>query len=141
MIKINKLKKILLTSAASFFAFLASALPAYAQTSSWSGVCVSQTDPDVATIQGLQCLMANVLSVFLTVLGITGFIMLIVGSMRWLLSGGNSQNVDKAGKTMTFAVVGIVVSLSSFIILRLIAEFTGVQTILNFSIPSSDKPW
>lgn len=131
----------LFTSTTSFFVFLTSALPAHAQTSSWRGVCVSTTDPDVATIQGLQCLIANILSIFLTTLGITGFIMLIVGSMRWLLSGGNSQNVDKAGKTMTFAVVGIVVSLSSFIILRLIAEFTGVQTILNFTIPSSEKTW
>ena len=139
--KTSKLKKNILASTTSLFAFLTSVLPVQAQTSSWSGVCVSTKDPDVATIQGLQCLIANILSVFLTTLGITGFIMLIVGSMRWMLSGGNSQNVDKAGKTMTFAVVGIVVSLSSFIILRLIAEFTGVQTILNFTIPSSEKTW
>lgn len=121
--------------------FQLSALSAFAQTSAWNGVCVSQSDPDVATIQGLQCLLANVLSVFLTILGITGFIMLIVGSMRWLLSGGNSQNVDKAGKTMLFSVVGIVVALSAFLILKLVADFTGVQTILDFTIPNSNTNW
>jgi len=38
--------------------FLASASPALAQTSSWSGVCVSENDSSVATIQGFQCLLA-----------------------------------------------------------------------------------
>lgn len=140
-LSLKKLQKKFLVALSSLISFLATAKPVQAQTSPWDGVCVSQFDPEVATIQGLQCLLANVLSVFLTILGITGFIMLVVGSMRWLLSGGNSQNVDKAGKTMTFSVVGLVVALCSFIILRLVAQFTGVDTILDFTIPSSDTVW
>lgn len=112
-----------------------------AQTSEWSGICVYVEDEEVATLQGLQCLLANVLSVALTVIGIAGFIMLVVGSMKWLLSGGNAQHVEKAKNTMTYAVVGLIVALSAFIILNLIAEFTGIKSILNFTIPDSSKMW
>ncbi len=83
-------------------------------------------------------MLANVLSIALTAIGLAGFVMMIVGSLTWLLSGGDSQKVEKAGKTMTFAVVGLIVALSSYIIIRLIASFTGVSVIENFMLPSSD---
>ena len=121
--------------------FLASASPALAQTSSWSGVCVSENDSSVATIQGFQCLLANVLATFLTLVGIVSFIMVVVAAFNILLSGGNSQNVEKAQKSITSAVIGLVVALSAFIILNLISDFTGVKTILKFRIPRPETQW
>lgn len=145
----NKLHNIF--SAFVIFAVFSLGFPpaSQAQTSAWFGVCtgtgtVSQSGvsrSDVATVQGLQCLIANVLSVTLTAIGLAGFVMLIIGSFRWMLSGGSSQEVEKAGKTMTFAIVGLLVALSSFIILNLLAEFTGVRSILNFIIPASTTQW
>jgi hypothetical protein len=117
-------------------ALLLKASPVFAQTSPWEGVCVSTSDPDVATLQGLQCLLANVLSTFLTIVGIAAFIMLIVSSFRILLSGGDSQAMEKAKNSITYAIIGLVVAVSAFVILNLIAEFTGVKTILEFRIPS-----
>jgi hypothetical protein len=121
--------------------FLASASPATAQTQPWSGVCVSEKDPSVATIQGLQCLLANVLASFLTLVGIAAFLMMVVSAFRILLSAGNTQSMEKAQKSISYAVIGLVVALSAFIILNLLAQFTGVETILKFSIPSSDTQW
>lgn len=136
-------KKFLKTGGLVVALQLASASPAFAQTSSWSGVCVDTKggNTDVATLQGLQCLLANVLSVFLTLVGLVAFIMIIVAGFQLLLSGGNSQNVEKAQKSITFAVVGLVVALSAFIILNLVSQFTGVSTILDFVIPDSTTPW
>lgn len=109
--------------------------PIMAQTQYWTeGRCQIA---GVATIQGIACLLANVLSVTLTIIGLAGFVMLIIGSMRWLLSGGNTQNVESARKTMTFAVIGLAVALSSFVIINLIAQFTGINVITEFFIPSS----
>lgn len=116
---------------------------AQAQTTAWAGVCVDTEggNTDVATIQGFQCLLANVLSVALTLLGLVGFVMIVVASLRYLLSGGNSQNVEKSKQTISYAVIGIIVALSAFIILNLISEFTGVKSILKFSIPDSNTCW
>jgi hypothetical protein len=100
----------------------------------WSGDCV---EGNVATIQGLRCMIANILSVAITAIGFAGFVMLLVGSFRYLFSGGNSKGTETAKNTITFAVIGLVVALSSFVILNLIAEFTGVKTILEFVIPEA----
>lgn len=100
------------------------------------GYCVQQ---EVATIQGLSCLIANVLSVAITAIGLAGFVMILVGAFKYLVSGGNSKGAESAKNTLTYAVIGIVLALSSYIILRLISEFTGVETILKFVIPSSES--
>lgn len=107
----------------------------------WTGVCVGDEitgGEDVATLQGVQCLIANAFSVIITVIGLAGFVMFIIGSFRWMLSGGNTKGTETARNTMTFAVIGIVVALSGFIILNLIASFTGIRTITRFVIPSDN---
>jgi hypothetical protein len=95
------------------------------------------THDGVATIQGLQCLIGNVLTVAVTGIGFAGFVMMIVASFHYLLSGGNSKGKETARNTITFAVIGVVVAVSAFIILNLIAAFTGVESILEFVIPDS----
>jgi hypothetical protein len=118
---------------------------AFAQAE-WSGVCVGgptvmeSKAADVATIQGFQCLIANSFSVIITVIGLAGFVMFVFGAFQWMLSGNNSKGVDTARQSMTYAVIGIVVALSGFIIINLIAGFTGVNIIKRFVIPSSETP-
>ena len=131
--RLSKLEK-LFTAAV---AYLYSTSTAFAQTAPWSGVCVGGADNDVATIQGLECLIANIFTVIITLIGLAAFVMLIVGSVRWLTSGGNSSHLDKAKNTMTYAIIGIVVALSAFIVINLIAGFTGIETIKEFRIPTS----
>ena len=106
----------------------------------WTGVCVGgsllegETKQDVATIQGIECLMANVLSVFIALIGLAAFVMIVVAAFRYLLSGGNTKGTEQARNTITFAIVGIVVALSAFIILNLLTAFTGVD-LTKFVIP------
>lgn len=92
---------------------------------------------DVATLQGLECLIGNVFSIILTVIGLGAFIMFVIGSFRWMLSGNDSKGVETAKNTMTFAIIGIVVALSGFIILNLLSSFTGLN-ITRFVIPSDE---
>lgn len=111
---------------------------AFAQAREWSGVCVGGEANDVATIQGIECLMGNVLSVFFAVIGLAAFIMVVIGATRILLSGGNSKNVDTGKKTITLAIIGIVVALAGFILVRVLSGFTGVD-LLQFVIPRSNE--
>ncbi len=110
-----------------------------AAQSDWSGVCVYEASVEaggyeVATIQGLQCLIGNILQVAVTVVGLAGFIMLLFGAFKYQLSGGDSKATQEARSTLTFAIVGIVVVLSAYIVLNLIASFTGVEVIREFRI-------
>lgn len=120
--------------------------PVYAQTQAWSGVCVGREDlnpnthaNDVATLQGIQCLLANVFTVIITVIGLAGFVMFIVGAFRYLTSGGNTKGTETAKNTFTFMVIGIIVTLSGFIVLNLLSSFTGIDVITKIVIPSSDR--
>ena len=99
------------------------------------GVCTSD---GVATIQGLQCLLGNVFSIFIPLLGMIIFIMLIIGSFRYMLSGSNSKGKEVARSTVTYAIIGLIVALSSYFILNFVAQFTGIDLILKFQIPSPD---
>lgn len=128
---------------ATFFFLLSFTLfvptSALAQPQEWSDKCVySSATGDVATIQGLECLIGNVFSIIITLIGFSGFIMFVIAAFKWLTSGGNTKGIESARSTMTYALVGIVVSLTAFIILNLLSEFTGVDEILQFKVPSSD---
>ena len=118
-------------------AFLTFAAPAWAQPAEWTeeAGCVASTDfGDVATIRGVECLVANVLSVATTFIGLASFVMLIMGSFLYLTSGGSSKGTEAGKQTITYAVIGLIVAVLAFFALTLISDFTGVTTILQFNL-------
>ncbi len=94
-------------------------------------VCVQD---GVATIRGLECIVYNILQIAISGIGLAGFVMFIIGSFQYLLSGGQPKGTEGGRNTMTFAVVGLVVALSSWIIINFIATFTGIDAFLNFKL-------
>lgn len=112
-----------------------------AQTKEWKTISEHCVVNDVATLQGIGCLLANVLSVALRLLGLAGLVMIIYAAFNLLMSAGKSQKVEEAKNTITFAIIGIILALSAFIIVNLIANFTGVSVVKEFTIPSSEENW
>lgn len=86
-----------------------------------------QTKDGVATIQGLEGLFSNVVSVILGFGGIVLFVLLIVGGFNYLTSGGDPKKIEGAKATLTYAIIGIVVLVLAFLILRLIETLTGAK--------------
>jgi phage shock protein PspC (stress-responsive transcriptional regulator) len=123
------------------FSLLPLVKPIQAQTSDWQSINENCVQDGTATIQGIGCVLANVLSVVLTLIGIAGFVMIIYAAFTMLLSAGKSQQVDKAKNTITFAIIGIILALSAFIIINLLASFTGIDTLKSLSIPGSERNW
>jgi hypothetical protein len=107
------------------------------------GVCVvSKMDDkeiDVATIQGLACLAANVLSVILGLLAFAGFVMFVIAGAKLLISGGQPSHLESAKNTLTYAVFGLLLAVSSFVILNIIALITGAE-ILSFTFLPETVP-
>jgi hypothetical protein len=100
----------------------------------WKGACVSGIeggDQDVATIQGVLCLAANGLGVVLALFALVGFCMFVYAGVKLLLSGGQPSSMETAKNTYTYVVFGLILALSSFIILNVFAEFTGVDNIFK----------
>jgi len=80
-----------------------------------------------ATLKDLEGLFGNVISFVLGFAGITLFIMLLVGGFQFITAGGDPKAVEGAKKTLTYAIIGIVAIAASFLILRFISVFTGVD--------------
>lgn len=116
--------------------YLLSTSPIYAQPKDWNnGRCVGTgLASDVATIQGLECLFFNVLQVIVYLAGLAFFITFIIGGFQYLLSSSDQKAVAAASSTLTMAIAGLIGVTISWLILRLIQNFTGIN-IVDFIIP------
>jgi len=125
----------------SSFWFLVSGLlfpiSALAQTK-WSendSKCVASTnDDEVATIQGVECLFANILQVIVSIAGIAFLFMFIIGGYQYLFSGNDPKKVAAASSTLTMSIIGLVGIIVSFFIIKFIQNFTGIN-VMDFVIP------
>jgi len=89
---------------------------------------------DVATLQGFECLFLNILRVAATLAGFAFGAMILVGGFKLIFSAGDQAKTQAAQKTITFAVIGLTVTVGAWFVMRLIETFTGV-TVTDFVIP------
>ena len=87
----------------------------------------------VATIKGFEWIFQNVVASILFLAGIVLFVMLILGGFKYLTSGGNPESAAGAQKTITYAIIGIVLIALSYLILVVIQDITGAN-VTNFSV-------
>lgn len=80
-----------------------------------------------ATIADLENVFANVVRASLGFAGIALFVLLVVGGLKYIFSGGDPKNVEGAQKTITYAIGGLLLVLVSYLILVLIKTITGVN--------------
>lgn len=88
---------------------------------------------NVATLKGLEGIFENVISVALGLGAIALFIMLLMGGVKYITSGGDPKRIEEARKALTYAILGMVLLASAYLILRFIGIFTGAD-ISNFVI-------
>jgi hypothetical protein len=97
---------------------------------------VDKNGVKVATLQGFECVFANIVSVAIPFAGIALFVMLLVGGLKLLTAGGDPKANESAKNTLTYAIFGLVLIVGSYLILKFLATFTGIQDLLKFTIPT-----
>ena len=65
----------------------------------------------------------------LVVAFVLAFIFLIVGGVRWITAGGDEKGVAGARNTITAALIGLVIVLVAYALIRLVELFFGVNII------------
>lgn len=123
---------------ATFYVVLAQVPKSWEDIAPGRCVVVTKEGVEVATIQGFECIFANVVSIAVVLAGLAVFLMLIVGGFKYLTSGGDPKATESAQKTMTYAIVGLVVIIAAYLILRFLAVFTGIPDLLKFTIPGPE---
>ena len=90
----------------------------------------------VHEIKDLVDIVENIFNLAIRLAGILAFIMLILGGFKYLTSGGDPKATESARKTLTYAVLGLVLVIAAWFILKFLSEFTGVNlTEFTFSVP------
>lgn len=88
---------------------------------------------DVAQLQDLSCYFGNILTAVIPLIGIISFIVILAGGFKILTSAGDAKGLAAGNQTITLAIVGIALSIISWLILLLIKNVTGVDvTQFNF---------
>ncbi len=86
---------------------------------------------DVATLSCVPIVIHNVINAALVFAGLAALIIIIYSGFRYITSRGNQEQIDSAKKSMTYAIIGIVVIFLSFFIVSFISQITGVSQIAN----------
>ncbi len=91
---------------------------------------------DVATFKCLEGLFSSVVQALTALVGVAVFVMFVVGGFNFLFSGGDQKKLEKARGTLTYAIIGTVVIVASYLILLTIKAVTGVD-VTKFTVPGS----
>lgn len=66
--------------------------------------------------------VARVISFLVLIIGALAFISVIVSGLQYITSGGDSAKAEKAKKTLIYSVLGIILAVMSYLLLRVIAN-------------------
>lgn len=89
------------------------------------------------TIAKLGCLpfyLGNIINGLFALSGIAAIILIIISGIRLLLSGGDPMKVAKAKTSLYYSIIGFIIVLSSFLILKVISYITGAECINTLGI-------
>ncbi len=86
-----------------------------------------------AKISDLEGLFARAVQAIIALAGIALFVMLVVGGVKYITSGGDPKAAEGAKNTITYAIGGLLLILLSYLILVIIGGITGTN-ITQFKI-------
>lgn len=80
----------------------------------FDGVNAAKGDGQPTELFGGDGIVTTVTNILLFIVGALSVIMLIVGGLRYVVSGGNSTAVTAAKNTILYAIVGLVISFLAY---------------------------
>ena len=84
----------------------------------FDGVNAAQGNGTPATLFGGGGVVTTITNALLFLAGALSVIMIIIGGLRYTVSGGNSANVTAAKNTILYAIVGLIVAFLAFAIVN-----------------------
>lgn len=85
------------------------------------------------TIGGI---VSGLIRLILVVAALVFFFILVIGGIRWIISGGDKAQTEAARNQITAALVGLVIVFAAWAIIQLINTFFGID-IFQLTIPSA----
>ena len=91
---------------------------------------------DPAQISDIVDILKAAITILVPLAGIAFFIMVLYGGFKFVTSGGDPKATASAKATLTYAVIGVILVVVSWLILLLVKSLTGVNvTTVNLPVP------
>lgn len=93
-----------------------------------AGACLTTTTPDSPCTTGtdtttkVNSILVLVINIFSLVVGVVAVIMIIIGGLKYITSGGESSNVTSAKNTILYAIVGLVIVALAQVIVHFVLQ-------------------
>lgn len=81
-------------------------------------------------------IVSGAISLVMLVVALVFFFMLIWGGLRWVMSQGDSKNVEGARGQITSALVGLAIVFAAWAIMKLIETVFGISILGTLKIPT-----
>jgi hypothetical protein len=85
----------------------------------------NNTDP--ARLQDLNTVVGTIIGALIGFVAVASLVMLVVGGFRYLSAGDDKASTQAAQKTLTYALGGLIITLSAWVVLNLVGTFLGVN--------------
>lgn len=93
----------------------------YAQVTSLPGLTPRQGSLNVVDV------IISVVNFLLVIAGALAVLFLIIGGVRYIISAGNSDQIESAKHTIFNAIVGVIVIILAFVILNTVKRLLGAS--------------
>lgn len=80
-----------------------------------------------AQLTDLTTVLSSVVSVAIPLAGVAVIVMFLVGGFGFLTAGGDKEATQKAQRTLTYAIGGLILVLSAWMIMALLGNFLGIS--------------
>lgn len=109
----------------------------HADETKWQRTTIPGVSPEPAVFEDLEYVMNKGLEAIFALGGLVAFAYFVIGGFKYLTAGGDEKTIDTAKKTITYAIIGLLVVIASWIILNTLGDpgFLNLPSILEFTIP------
>ena len=106
---------------------LMTAIPSFAfSLGMQDGANAAKGIEQITDLFGVAGVFNTVTNVLLFVIGAISVIMIIIGGLRYVVSGGDSSNITAAKNTVLYAVIGLIVALLAYAVINfLLTNFSA----------------
>ncbi len=80
--------------------------------------CTNQSG--VTALFGQGGILMNIINILIAIVGITAVFALIIGSFRFIFSGGKAETLKGAKDTILYAMIGVVVAVLAFAMINFV---------------------
>ena len=84
------------------------------------GVDVTKSNDQPSTLFGDGGVFTNIINIALFIIGALAVLMLIIGGIRYTISGGDTAAVTAAKNTILYAIIGIIVAILAYAIVNFV---------------------